>query len=310
MRPRWTDETARFFRTIGPAIIGSAGVQIAMLADSVIAASLPEGSLSAIYYADRMYQLPIGVIGIAAGTVLLPEMSRRLAAGDSAGALHAQNRTMALTLVLSAPFAVLFLLLPDLVMRGVFLHGRFTSADASAAGRVLAAYAWGLLAIVLIRSAVASFQARGDTRTPMLASLIAVAVNVLLKLALYGQLGAAGLALATAVGAWVNFGLLVALALRAGAMRPDTVLIRTALATSLASILLAAFALAFAPFAAWLTQGLGPFRHVAEFAALGVVGAMVYGISLIAGLRLAAVPLPFRAPRGGGGDIADAAPAT
>ncbi len=296
-RPRWTKEVAAFFKAIVPAVIGSAGVQIAMLADSVIAASLPEGSLSAIYYADRMYQLPIGVIGIAAGTVLLPEMSRRIAGGDPGGALHAQNRTMALTIALSAPFCVLFLLLPEHVMRGVFVHGRFSVADAGAAGSVLAAYAWGLLAIVLIRSAVASFQARGDTRTPMFASLAAVAVNVALKLVLYTRYGAAGLAFATAAGAWINLALLAGLALRAGYMRPDATLAGTAAAAAGASLVLAAFAYAAPDWIAANLADLGPWRFAAQLAALGCAGAVIYAGALLAGLRLLRVPLPGRALR-------------
>ena len=304
--PRWSGPIAVFFKAIVPAVIGSAGVQIAMLADSVIAASLPEGSLSAIYYADRIYQLPIGVIGIAAGTVLLPEMSRRIAAGDADGALHAQNRAMALTLALSAPFVVLFLLLPDLVMRGVFTHGRFSLADASAAGRVLAAYAWGLLAIVLIRSAVASFQARGDTRTPMFVSLAAAAVNVALKLALYSGFGVAGLAFSTAIGAWVNFGLLAALALWAGSMALDGALARIAAATVIACAPLAIFAW-FAPSLAGAHfEPLGAWRHAAELASVGAAGALIYGLTLIAVLRLMGARLPARRgaalPEAGGPD--------
>ena len=292
--PRWSAETGRFFRTIGPAIIGSAGVPIAMLADSLIAASLPEGSLSAMYYADRLYQLPIGVIGIAAGTVLLPEMSRRIAAGDPGGALHAQNRTMALTIALSSPFVILFLLLPDLVMRGVFVHGRFSLADAGAAGAVLASYAWGLLAIVLIRSAVASFQARGDTRIPMLASLAGVGVNIALKLMLYARYGAAGLAFATAAGAWVNFALLVALALQAGSMRPDATLLRTGAAAGAASLVLAALAWLLADFLGAQVANLGVWRYATQLALLGGLGIVAYGTVLLAGLRLLQVPLPGR----------------
>ncbi len=95
-----------FFKTLGPAVVGSAGVQIAMFADTIIASFLPTGAVSSLYYADRIYQLPLGVIGIAAGTVLLPEMSRRIAAGDVAGAHAAQNRALGLTLALAAPFVV------------------------------------------------------------------------------------------------------------------------------------------------------------------------------------------------------------
>ena len=176
--PRLDPAMRTFFRTLGPAVIGSAGVQIAMFADTIIASLLPTGAVSSLYYADRLYQLPVGVIGIAAGTVLLPEMSRRIAAGDVAGAHAAQNRTVGFTLALTAPFLVAFLVMPDLIMAALFQRGAFDAAAAERAGAVLAAYAVGLPAVVLIRSAVASFYARSDTTTPLIASLTAVAVNV------------------------------------------------------------------------------------------------------------------------------------
>ncbi len=91
---------------------------------------LPTGGVSSIYYADRIYQLPLGVIGIAAGTVLLPEMSRSSRRGNGGAALHAQNRTMALSLALTAPFCIAFLMIPGAIMRGVFLRGAFTAQAA------------------------------------------------------------------------------------------------------------------------------------------------------------------------------------
>ena len=102
-------DTKTFFKTLGPAVVGSAGPQIAAFADTIIASFLPTGAVSSLYYADRLYQLPVGVIGIAVGTVLLPEMSRRIAAGDVARAHGAQNRAIGFTLALTAPFAVAFL---------------------------------------------------------------------------------------------------------------------------------------------------------------------------------------------------------
>ncbi len=133
-RPRWDGDVQKFFNALGPAVIGSAGVQIAMFADTIIGSMLPAGGISSIYYADRIYQLPIGVIGIAAGTVLLPEMSRAISGGAPEEALRAQNRTMALTIALAAPFFVAFLAIPDLIMRAVFVRGEFTDADAAAGG--------------------------------------------------------------------------------------------------------------------------------------------------------------------------------
>ena len=142
--------------------------------------------------ADRLNQLPIGVIGIAVGTVLLPEMSRRIAQGDEDGARNAQSRAIEFTLLLSLPCLVAFLIVPDLILRALFARGAFTAGDAAAAGATLAAYALGLVPFVLIRSMVAMFFARGDTATPVKAALIAVPVNIAFKVLLMGPLAQVG----------------------------------------------------------------------------------------------------------------------
>jgi putative peptidoglycan lipid II flippase len=287
--PNLSPDVRQFFAALIPAIIGSAGVQIAILADTIIASLLPTGMVSSIYYAERLYQLPIGVIGVAAGTVLLPEMSRRLAGGDVEGASHAQNRTMSITIALSAPFCVAFLLIPELVTRAAFLRGAFTAEAAANSAAVLAAYGLGLMPIVLIRSAVASFQARGDTTTPMVIALGAIAVNVALKIALYQPFGAVGLALATAVGAWVNLGGLVALARRREWIALDATLLETAAATLCASGLLAlAVALAAGPALAY-AQTLPRFQNEARLALLALLGALVYAAILAASLKILGV---------------------
>ena len=209
------DDVRAFFRALGPATLGSMGTQVALFADTIIATFLPAGALSALYYADRLNQLPIGVIGIAIGTVLLPEMSRQITAGDHAGAMASQRRAFEFTLLFSLPFVAAFLIVPDIIMRAMFARGAFSSADAAAAGATLAAYAIGLIPFVLIRSAVATFFARKDTATPVKAALTGVVVNVALKVLLVGALAQVGLALATAVGAWVNLLLVLAFAVRA-----------------------------------------------------------------------------------------------
>src|SRR5881398_502055 len=205
--PKWDEDVKRFFNALAPATIGSAGTQIALFADTVIASFLAAGALSALYYADRLNQLPIGVVGIAVGTVLLPEMASRIAGGDEAGARRAQRRAIELTLLLSIPCLVAFLILPDLIMRALFMRGKFTAADATAAGQTLAAYAFGLLPFVLIRSVTATFLARGDTATPVKAALTAAGVNVVFKVVLMAPLAQVGLALATSIGAWLNLAL-------------------------------------------------------------------------------------------------------
>lgn len=287
-----------FFTVLGPAVIGSAGVQIAIFADTIISTLLPTGGPSSLYYAERIYQLPIGVIGIAAGTVLLPEMSRRIAQGNEDAALHAQNRTMALTLALSAPFFVVFLLMPREIMQGVFQRGSFSAEAASASAAVLAAYGAGLLPVVLIRSAVASFQARRDTATPMVAALIAVAGNVALKVLLYKPLGAVGLATATAAGAWINLALLSGLALRRGTMRFDDMLMRTALATDVACVALAAFLIGAGPLISRFAAGISP-RGELTLLLVGVPAATLYLAVLAGAAVLFRLPIPALLRLGG-----------
>jgi len=293
-RPRMDAPMKTFFKALGPAVIGSAGVQLAIFADTIIASFLPTGAVSSLYYADRLYQLPLGVIGIAAGTVLLPEMSRRIAAGDEAGAYAAQNRTIGLTLALAAPFLVAFMVIPELIMSALFQRGAFDAEAAARAGAVLAAYGLGLPAAVLIRSAVSSFYARSDTATPLIASLTAVGVNVLVKILLMRTYGVVGLALGTAIGVWVNLGLLFVLAHRRGWTAPNRTLGMTCLAIAVASLLLAAFAwFAPAPLAQW-TAALPVWRNEILVGILGAAGALIYGAVLLAGLKVAGVRLSRR----------------
>src|SRR5215831_11963257 len=218
---RLDSDVRRFFTALVPATIGSAGTQLALFADTIIASFLATGAISALYYADRIDQLPIGVIGIAVGTVLLPEMTQRIAADDHAGARAAQNRAIEFALLLGIPCIVAFLVVPDTIMRVLFMRGAFTTADAHAAAMTLMAYTVGLIPFILIRSVVAPFLARGDTATPVKAALIGTAVNIVCKVALMFPLAQVGLALATSIGAWLNFILVLYFAARARLMAPD-----------------------------------------------------------------------------------------
>src|ERR1700727_853860 len=253
----------------------------ALFADTIIATFLPTGALSALYYADRLNQLPIGVIGIAIGTVLLPEMSRRLTSEDHHGALAAQRRAFDFTLLLSVPFVTAFLVVPDFIMRALFARGAFTKGDAAAAGATFAAYAVGLIPFVLIRSAVATFYARRDTATPVKAALIGVAVNVALKIALVGSLAQVGLAFATAVGAWINLSLVIAFAVRAGDLQLDAALMRSVAKFVAAGVVLGAALWLAAHFLASYMSGLNTLHDEAAFLLLIVVGALVYAAAIL-----------------------------
>jgi putative peptidoglycan lipid II flippase len=281
--PLKLDEDIRaFFRALGPATLGSMGTQVAMFADTIIATFLPAGALSALYYADRLNQLPIGVIGIAVGTVLLPEMSRRLTAGDHVGAMEAQRRAFDFTLLFSVPFVAAFLAVPDVITRAMFARGAFTRGDAAAAGATLAAYAVGLIPFVLIRSAVSTFYARKDTATPVKASLTGLAVNMLLKLLLMGSLAQVGLAFATAVGAWINLLLVLGFAVRAGYLELNRALTQSILKFALVGAVLAAVLWLVAKFAAAHFGAMAGLRDEAALLLLIAVGAVVYGGSILA----------------------------
>ena len=275
--PQIDADVRQFFRALGPATIGSGGVQLALFADTIIASFLPAGAISELYYADRLNQLPIGVIGIAAGTVILPEMARRIAAGDEAGALAAQNRAVEFTLLLTIPCLVAFFVIPELIVRALFMRGAFTAADAAAAGATLAAYTVGLLPFVLIRSVVATFFARGDTATPVKAALIAAAVNIGFKIVLMGPLAQVGLALATSIGAWVNFLLVMWFARRAGYAAADARLRQSAVKLIAAGVLLALALWFGAPIVARMTGDWGSLRAEGALAVLMLAGALVYG---------------------------------
>ena len=284
--PRAGGGIGRFAKLLGPAILGSAGVQLAMFADTIIASTLPTGAISALYYAERLYQLPLGVVGIAAGTVILPEMTRRIAADDVAGAHAAQNRAIGLTLALSAPCAVAFLIVPDLILAALFQRGAFDHEAALRSGAVLAAYAVGLPAAVIVRSVTASFYARQDTATPLWASLAGYGVNIALKIVLIGRFGVVGLALATSVGVWTNVLILWIFALRRGLTAPSRPFKLTLLAIVAGCLVLAIVAvLARAPLASALAPHLVSSADLGTLVVLGVAGALAYGGTVLAFMR-------------------------
>jgi putative peptidoglycan lipid II flippase len=214
--PRSNREMRDFFGALGAAAIGAGSVEIGLFADTLIASFLPSGDLTSLYYADRINQLPMGIVGVALGTVLLPEMSKRLAAGDIKAASISQNRAVILGLLLTLPCVAAFLIVPDLLMRALFVRGNFDSDAASQAGIALMAYGVGLPAFVLVRCVVPSFYARGDTATPVRATMLSVASNILMKILLVWGLdwGVAGIALGTAFGGWVNLAALSIMARR------------------------------------------------------------------------------------------------
>ena len=280
-RLSFDDDVRRFFKALVPATVGSAGTQLALFADTIIASFLTAGALSALYYADRIDQLPIGVIGIAVGTVLVPEMTSRVSTGDHEGARSSQNRAIEFALLLAIPCVVAFLVVPELIMKGLFVRGAFTAEDAHAAAMTLVAYTIGLVPFVLIRSVVAPFLARGDTLTPVKAALTGTAVNIVCKIALMGSLAQVGLALATSIGAWINFIVVLWLAARAGFIALDATLKSSLTRLGVAGLSFAVFLLIATPIVTHLLSSLSRFRDVAELAAVTLLGGAFYGVLVI-----------------------------
>ncbi len=182
--PRWTAEVREFFAALGAVTLGTATTLIAPMIDTVLASFLATGSRTALYYGDRINQLPLGVLGIALGTVLLPQMSARLAKDDRAGSDAAQNNAAALTLLLTLPFAAVFATIPDQIMTAIFAHGAFNAHAAAQAATALAAYGAGLPAMALVRIFASTFYARHDTATPARITFIAFGANIAMKLLL------------------------------------------------------------------------------------------------------------------------------
>jgi putative peptidoglycan lipid II flippase len=214
--PLVTPAASEFLRRLGPAVIGAGGVQLALLADTMIASFLPPGTLSYLYYADRLYQLPLAVIGIAVGTVLLPNLSRQFSRANEEGLQSTLGKAVAACLLLGFPCAIGLGLLGDVIIEVLFVHGAFDQAAAHGAGGALMAYAVGLPAAITLRSLVSAFHARGDTKTPVKALFFSMAVNIGLKILLMGSLQHIGLAISTSVGVWIYAGILMALLLRDG----------------------------------------------------------------------------------------------
>lgn len=204
-KPKLSDDVKELLKIMAPAAIGAGVMQINLLVDVLIAARfLPEGSVSWLFYADRLNQLPLGVIGIAAGTVLLPNISRLLSAGEHKAANTQQNKAIEFSLLLTLPAAAALAVIAEPIISTLFERDAFTSADTIATASALAVYALGLPAYVIAKALTPAYFARKDTKTPVKFAIISLIVNMILNIILIQYLAHVGLAAATAIAAWLN----------------------------------------------------------------------------------------------------------
>jgi len=203
--PRLSPEMITFGKRLGPALLGSSSTQIAAIVDTTLAASLPMGAISALYYADRLYQLPIGIIAFAMASALLPKLAKQYSGGDLKEVRRIRGQAFLIGLIAVMPFAIVFVIWPELMIKIIFAHGMFKDTEALRSAKVLAAYGCGLPAMVLLRIIITSFHARGDTMMPMLIGMMVLVVNIAIKMVLVRYVDVSGLAIATSIGAWSNF---------------------------------------------------------------------------------------------------------
>ncbi len=199
---------SRIMKLMVPALFAVSVVQINLLLDTVLASFLQTGSISWLYYSDRLMEFPQGVLGVALATVILPGLSRRHADGDPRAFSQTLDWGLRTTVLLGTPAATGLAVLSAPMIATLFLSGNFDPLDVRMASLSLMAYSVGLLAFILIKVLAPGYYARQDTRTPVRIGLIAMGVNMLFNLALIFPLQHAGLALATSLSAFVNAGLL------------------------------------------------------------------------------------------------------
>lgn len=202
--PALTPDARSLIRLGIPGAISAGVIQVNLFMDMIFASWLPTGAISYLFYADRLNQLPLGVIGIAVSTALLPELSKHVKAGNHQEAHFTQNRALEFALAVTLPATVGLIVLGNPLVALLFERGAFTSQDAQSTGYTLSAFAVGLPAYVLVKILSTRFFAHQDTKTPMKVAIAAVALNFILNCLFIGPFSYVGLALATALSAWFN----------------------------------------------------------------------------------------------------------
>jgi putative peptidoglycan lipid II flippase len=279
-RPRLTPQIRVLLRRMLPGLVGAGVTQLNLAVDVIIASLLPAGTVSVLYYADRVQQLPLGVIGTAVGTALLPLLSRQVRGGEAEAALGTLNRAIEYALFLTLPAAVALIVSAWPVMSVLFGRGAFDAEAVRLSSQSLAAYALGLPAFVLVKVLAPAFFARGDTATPVKIGIAAVGLNLAMNIAFMVPLRHVGPALATSLAAIFNVGWLAIMLARKGQLRLDAPLRRHGMRMATAA---AAMGLVL-----WITQTAlfaTPLHGIARVAALSglvAVGFVAYGAAALA----------------------------
>ena len=293
-RPRLTRDMRILLRRMAPGLVGASAMQLNSAVDLIVGSLLPPGAISLLYYADRVNQLPLGTIGAAVGTALLPLMSRQVRGADPEAPVRTLNRALEFALVLTLPAALALIVAGQPILVVLFERGAFTASSARLAAQSLAAYALGLPFFVLVKVLAPAFFARGDTTTPVRIAMVTLVINFGLNILLMVPLQHIGPALASSLAAIFNVTALAIVLHRRGFLRADE-----RLRHRLPRILLAALAMALT---LWLlqTHGLDPSvmaRGIPRWAGLAaLVGCGLFAYA-VAGLAAGAFELRELAER-------------
>lgn len=276
LRANLDEEMRGFFAKAIPGMITSSGPQWLMVAGAIIASATPS-AVSWLYFANRLIELPLGIVGVAMGTVLVPELTRAVGSGDRDAVAHAESRALELAAGLALPAALGLIVLAGPIVRLLFEHGAFGAEDSAATAHALMWLALGLPAHVLIKALSPAFYARSDTMTPLMATAKGFVVAVALAVVLGHIFGASGIAASIAAGAWSS-----ALSLLRKGTSEFGFSVDATARKRLPRIVLAAIAMGAL---LWLTMGLVPVEAhgLIEFVVLGVqigAGIAVYGLLL------------------------------
>ncbi|MDZ3830596.1 MAG: murein biosynthesis integral membrane protein MurJ [Sphingopyxis sp.] len=283
-RPRFTPDVREMGILILPAVFGAGVYQISRFIDLFFIATLPDKSITYLAMADRLNQLPLGIIGIALGTAILPALSRFIAQENRDGAFRLQSNAVELAMLLTVPAAAALFVAGPAITSAFYVGGHYTRADGLATGAVVGGLVVGLPAYVLVKVLVPNFFARKDTRTPVITAAISLIINVALNLALIPRFGIVGLALAGSVAAWCNVAMLYTLLHRSGAFHLTAqVAGRIARIALAAAIMAAGLALAL-PVAGDAFTG-GVFERIAALLALVATGGILFfGCAILFGV--------------------------
>lgn len=201
--PRLTPEIKALIGLAVPGAIAASATQVNIFISGILASQV-NGARSWLAAADRLYQLPLGLVGVAVGVALLPSLSRAVHGGDTQGAHDAMDEAITFSMTLTLPAAAALMAMPHFLIDALFTRGEFNAFDAQNTAAALFHYGWGVPAFVLMRVVTPAFFARQDTKAPMRFALISVAVNIGLGLILFQAIGFEGIAAATSIAAWIN----------------------------------------------------------------------------------------------------------